>query len=278
VDAGHAATALKPLYDDPAVAPAYQLRYDWTAWSSEGAELPGGLSEVLGGIEPAWEDDGLRVLETRCSRQLVQVLFSVKPTVSPVFCAARAKGRLQYALRKAGHATLLQRKLSLRSVGENATNDVRQYILSQVDKETEYEAELAEFTRSDESVRLAAPTETRSSRYWYNLHLVLVTEERYCIRDLDRLRKLQECALRIARKKGYAIAQLAVLPDHLHVALRGNIAQSPQAIAWAFQNNLAYALGQCRIWQDTYYVGTFGEYGMGAIRRCVAKKEGQGQP
>ena len=57
------------------------------------------------------------------------------------------------------------------------------------------------------------------------------------------------------------------MPDHLHVALRGNIEQSPHEIALAFQNNLAYALGRGKIWQDTYYVGTFGEYNMRAIRR-----------
>ena len=50
------------------------------------------------------------------------------------------------------------------------------------------------------------------------------------------------------------------------MSLRGNIGQSPADIAWAFQNNLAYILGQVRVWQDTYYVGTFGEYDMNAIR------------
>ena len=39
-----------------------------------------------------------------------------------------------------------------------------------------------------------------------------------------------------------------------------------QEVALAFQNNLAYALGQARIWADTYYVGTFGEYDMSAVR------------
>jgi REP element-mobilizing transposase RayT len=57
------------------------------------------------------------------------------------------------------------------------------------------------------------------------------------------------------------------MPDHLHAAIRGNIKQSPQEIALAFQNNLAYIMGQVRLWTPTYYVGTFGEYDMWAIRR-----------
>jgi hypothetical protein len=60
--------------------------------------------------------------------------------------------------------------------------------------------------------------------------------------------------------------------DHLHLALRGNVRQSPEEIALTFQNNLAYALGQLRIWADSYYSGTFGEYDMWAIRRNVSPR------
>ncbi len=67
-------------------------------------------------------------------------------------------------------------------------------------------------------------------------------------------------------KKGYQVSGLSVAPEHVHVALRGNIEHSPEAIALAFQNNLAYALGQVRVWQYTYYVATFREYDMNAVR------------
>jgi len=74
-------------------------------------------------------------------------------------------------------------------------------------------------------------------------------------------------SFRIAEHKGYKISRLSVMPDHLHAALRGNIEHSPQEIALAFQNNLAYAMGQVRQWACTFYAGTFGEYDMWAIRR-----------
>ena len=57
------------------------------------------------------------------------------------------------------------------------------------------------------------------------------------------------------------------MPDHVHLALRGNIEQSPEEIALAVMNNLAYAFGQNPIWQASYYVATFSEYDMGAVRR-----------
>lgn len=90
--------------------------------------------------------------------------------------------------------------------------------------------------------------------------------ERWRNGDPTWLGKIRDQSRRIAEKKGHAISRLSVVPDHVHMSLRGNIGQSPADIAWAFQNNLAYILGQVRVWQDTYYVGTFGEYDMNAIR------------
>ena len=77
---------------------------------------------------------------------------------------------------------------------------------------------------------------------------------------------LRDWSFWIAEKKEYRISRLSVMPD-LHVSLCGNIEHSPRQIALAFQNNLAFALGQVRIWADTFYAGTFGEYDMWAIRR-----------
>ena len=42
------------------------------------------------------------------------------------------------------------------------------------------------------------------------------------------------------------------MPDHLHLALRGNIEQCLEEIALAMMNNLAYAFGQNPIWQSSY--------------------------
>jgi hypothetical protein len=60
------------------------------------------------------------------------------------------------------------------------------------------------------------------------------------------------------------------MPDHVHMALRGNIARSPEEIALAFQNGLAHTAG-CRAWQDGYYAGTFSEYDLDVIRRIAGK-------
>ena len=123
------------------------------------------------------------------------------------------------------------------------------------------------FIVDNDGVNLAEPSETTSGRYWYNLHLVLVVAGRQPIVDQQQLATIRNRSFQIANKKGHRIRALAVMPDHLHVALRGNVEHSPQEIALTFQNNLAYALGQREVWNRHYYVGTFGEYNMNAIRR-----------
>jgi len=267
----------EPLYDGRNVEPAYQLRYDWTGWASTRGAFPQEMEEVIASLRQSWEADGVRVLESACSDGQVQILCSVKPQVAPTLFVARLKGRLQHALRTRGLAVPFSRKLAMRSIGDNSTADVEQYILKQVGKERladpRFREVLRQFTVTDPSVDLSVPTETLSGRYWYNLHLVLVAAERFRIADAVWLGRIRDQSVRIARKKGHAISRLAVMPDHLHIALRGSVEHSPQDIALAFQNNLAYALGQCRVWQDTYYVGTFSQYDMGALRWSVRKHE-----
>jgi REP element-mobilizing transposase RayT len=263
----------QPLYGAGSVHPAFELRYSWTAWPSQPPfQADAG---VLDEIKPLWEDDGMRMLDRYWAEDKVQLTFSATPQVSPVFLAGRAKGRLQHAIRKTTRGFPgFSRKVSVCSVGHNSREDVEAYIASQVDTARfavpSLRALLAEFTVVCKDVDLSVPTETAHGRYAYNLHLVLVTAERYWVVDRARLTTLRDTSFRIAEKKGHRISRLSVMPDHLHVSLRGNIQHSPQEIALAFQNNLAYALGQVKLWADTYYVGTFGDYDMWAIRRNVS--------
>ncbi len=131
---------------------------------------------------------------------------------------------------------------------------------------------MEEFTVCCPEVDLKQPSESLHGRYWYNLHVVLVAAKRDRITDRKNLATIRDGCFRIAAKKGHAIARLALVPDHLHLALRGNIEQSPQEIALGFQNNVAYLLGQVRIWDDGFYTGTFSEYDFGAIRAAIRRE------
>ena len=206
----------QPLYSADNVNPAYELRYSWTGWPAC-PPLPVDTSVLLD-LKPLWEGDGMRLLEHRCSEEMIQLTFSAQPAVSPVFLAGRTKGRLQHALRKAAsNFTGFSRKVSVNTVGHNCREDVEAYIASQVDAECFADSSfcdlLKEFTTICEDVDLSLPTESQHGRYWYNLHLVLVTAERHRLVDRQRLATLHDFSFRIAERKGYKISRISVMPD-----------------------------------------------------------------
>ncbi len=260
----------QPYYEADSATPCYKLRYGWAGWPTSGTRFPREMEHHLSSPADGSEKDGLRLLESRFSPESVLMTLSVKPSVAPKFFTGRVKGRLQHALMKAGLGVKFSRKLAMQSIGENHREDVEAYISNQIARESWADPRiiqvLAPLTVTNPSVDLSAPTETASGRYWYNLHLVLVTEERWRNSEATWLAKIRDQSFRIADKKGHGISRLSVMPDHLHFSLRGNIEHSPEQIALAFQNNLAFFLGQARVWRDTYYVGTFGEYDMNAVR------------
>ena len=145
------------------------------------------------------------------------------------------------------------RKVSVYTVGHNCREDVEAYIASQVDAarfaDPAFPDLMKEFTTICGDVDLSLPTESVHGRtgttftWFWSPHsgIGLSTATAF---DVAR-RFFQD-----RRERGYKISRLSVMPDHLHVSLRGNIRHSPQDIALGFQNNLAYALGQVRIWAD----------------------------
>ncbi len=258
------------LYRPSNLHPAYQLRYGWTGWPSQAPFPSDLLTRVLPEITPEWEIDGLRLLEAALTPEQIQLTISTKPQVDPVTLAGRVKGRIQHHCRRKGTPIEFSRKLAVRSLGDPTRASVEAYIRNQVPKEALADERMREiltsFTVVQPQVDLSKPTETNSGRYWYNLHIVLVVGERYRIGEAATLAKIRDTTLRICVMKGYGASALAVLPDHLHLAIRGTIAQSPEEIALSFLNNLAYVLDQRPWWVAGYYAGTFGEYGMAAVR------------
>lgn len=260
----------QPHYLAEDIDPNYRLYYDWTGWPSK-TSLPAEPDDpFFDALADQWEGDGIRPLEWNWSSQQVQLCASVQPSVAPVTLAARLKGRLQHALRKAGTPVKFSRKLSVVTVGESSSQKVGTYIEGQVDREEFADPAFAEFleqfTVCNTAVDLSDATKTGSGRYWYNLHIVLVCRDRYRVTDEDSLTTLRDGSLKISEKKGHRIARLSVMPDHLHMALRGDVSQSPEEIALAYMNNLAHLMGQVLFFEPSYHVSTFGEYDMWAIR------------
>ncbi len=251
------------------IKPAYQLRYNWTGWPSSGSLPPLPSGEPWEAALAGWESDGVRFLECGEPSDSLQLVCSVRPDVSPELFTSRVKGRLQHAYRQAGTPVAFSRKVAFRGIGDNTSQAVLNYVRDQLNRadlaDPRYMESMRTHHHHDPECRLDEPVETERGRYWYNLHLVLVVAGRYRMGSEDMPPKIHDACLGTARKHGYYIAEMSVMPDHLHLALKGNPAESPECVALAFMNNTAYKLG-LMFWENGYYVGTFGEYTMRAVR------------
>jgi REP element-mobilizing transposase RayT len=258
-------------YSPATVRAAYHLRFTVTAWPASGC-IP--TIDVSGSIRPRWEADGLRLLESSRSDDRIQLAFSAKPTISPVLLGARVKGRLQHAWRAAEcEFDGFSRKVAVRALGENTITRIQRYIAGQVRSQRfaddRFQAQLQEFTLHDPVVALSRPTRSARGAYWYNLHVVLTLGRQQRITDPALLATIRDGCLTIARREGNPISSLAVMPDHLHLAIRGNILRTPEDIAIGFLNGLAEIMDRGKLWNDGFYVGTFSDFDFGAIRAKV---------
>ena len=231
--------SLQPYYEPNAVTPHYELRYGWAGWPTRGTRFPKEMECHLPGPAKSWEEDGLRLLETSFSPECVLMTFSVKPEVPPVLFTARVKGRLQYALAKAGLRVKFSRKVAMQWIGENHREDVEAYIANQIANESWADPRimevLAPFTVTNPEVDLSAPTETTSGRYWYNLHLVLVTEERWRNSEVPWLAKIRDQSYAIARRRGMGSRDCRSCRNTFTTRCVGTLSIRRSRLLWRFR-------------------------------------------
>ncbi len=262
---------MPPIYTAETIRLIHNLRYDWTGWLKDRhTAWPETLPAALNACRPLWEADGMKLDAWQPRNHQLQCLFTVQPQLSPAQCARLAKGRLQYALRRQGSPVVFRRNIGFRSLGDNTRNIVADYIKRQAGKsdyvDPRFKTWLEQFNRVAQDVDLAKPAATGHGRYWYGLHLVIVVRDRrFPMTRRETFAAVRDHCFRIAGDNVYQVAAVSVMPDHVHLALRGNIEHSPEEIALIYLNGLSTALGSNRCWSDECYVGTFSEYRVNQI-------------
>ena len=123
----------RPIYTPERARVVHALRYDWSGWLRDGV-FPAGTPDAVESCRADWLSDGLELDAFHVHGKQIQCLFGATPTVSPAFCAMRAKGRLQHALRLAGTPVAFRRTVSVRTLGENTRAIVGDYIGRQAKK------------------------------------------------------------------------------------------------------------------------------------------------
>jgi REP element-mobilizing transposase RayT len=263
-----------PLYTALTCKPAYQLNWSLSLFWTAPSPAP---EQWLPSLRTAVEPDGVRVLEHhRPDATVGHFLLSTKPDVTPAQAVRSVKGRLQYLLRE-HPPRAFRRNYRISSVGSARHEAIANYVRSQVSHhpmvDERVQQRLAAYQITCPEVDLAAPRRSSHGEFLHNLHLVLVHEGRWCeVRD-EILGRVQSMILRASRKKGHLLAEAGILPDHVHLALGCGVTEAPREVALGYLNNPAYAHGMKPVYRTGFYVGTFGAYDLGAIRRRLGEAE-----
>jgi len=254
---------MDPIYTRENCRLAYQLNWALSVFWHGPVEAGIWLADLQDATEP----DGVRVLEYRLKEaETGQFLVSTQPGVAPHDMVRCVKGRLQYLVR-CGRPKAFRRNYSFRSVGSAKRDVVEQYVARQHEHHRMADPEtqdlLGRFRIVRPEVDLSKPRVSSHSRFWYNLHVVLVNDGRFRETDEGTLDRLLDMILRVARARGHLLSRAAVLADHLHLALGCGPSEAPCDVVLAYMNNLAVAGGVRPIFRFSGYAGTFGEYDIG---------------
>ena len=259
----------QPIYTPANCNPAYQLNWSLAVfWKTKAPE-----SEWLDALEAALEKDNIHLLEHHFRQPSTsQFLLSTRPDAVPQDVIRLLKGRLQHLVRSQCPKAF-RRNYGMYSVGTAKQDVVDRYVASQLGHhrmaDPRVQEKLERFQYHAPDVDLVTPRHSSHGEFIYNLHLVLVNDERWTeIRD-SVLAETCEALPRISRKKGHLLSRAAVLADHVHLTLGAGLGESPEAIALCYLNNLAFVQDMRLVFQFGYYVGTFGTYDLGAIRQAL---------
>lgn len=255
----------EPFYTHENCRPSFQLNWSLALFWRAAAPTDLWLAELKTVLEP----DGVRVLSHHAPRERVsQFLVSTKPDVSPADIVRLVKGRLQYIVREECPKAFC-RNYFIMSIGPVTRDAVEEYVSSQLDHHTMADPRVQEMLKRYQlridGVDLSKINYSAHGEFIYSLHLVFVHGERWANVDERRLETANRMILRVSQKKGHRLSAIGAFADHTHIAIGCGVMEAPSEVALCYMNNLAYCQEMRRVYQYGYYVGTFGEYGWGAI-------------
>jgi REP element-mobilizing transposase RayT len=259
-----------PIYTAESCRFAYQLNWSLSIFSQQA--LPD-ASEWLPQLKSATEPDGVRVLEHRVKNNTThQFLLSTQPHVSPSQVIRSVKGRCQYLIR-AQIPQAFSRNYHLQSVGSAKRDAVQQYISSQTAHhrmaDDRVQKRLTELQFHTPAIELSTIRRSAHGQFVYNLHLVFVHRDRLSDVRPQYLEDIHTMLKRASTHHKHLLTDAGILSDHVHLAIGCDINESPQEVALSYLNNLAYTQGMKAAYQHGAYLGTFGDYDLGAIRQAL---------
>jgi REP element-mobilizing transposase RayT len=215
---------------------------------------------------------GQRVLQhKRASDDCSQFLISTDPFMAADEIVRGLKGRLQSLIRKEVPKAF-QRNYDVHSVGSTTRSKTEAYIRRQLVHHSvvpvgTHDVELADLQLENPNVDLGRFRFTSHGRYRCNLHLVFRMMDPLAVEEPQRLELLRSTIRKTAHRHCFLLSHIGLLKDHIHLVLGHSPDRSPASVCYSLMNNIAFTFGMQNVLWPSCYVGTIGEYDLGAVRK-----------
>jgi len=267
------------------VAWAYQLHYYLCfrthrrrpLFSSKAAHLIELVSEIC-----ARHD--YHLLECRPYPDQIRCLVSLQPAqpISKVLQTIKTNSSREFSEQFDLAKPVWARGFLAKSVGRMRIGAVRKY-LEQQSKHHGYDSRVLPPVYRYRASQPSALQATHAS-FELNHHLVLATCQRKGVFSSNLGRALSDYWLRVAARRGFAIDQISVVPDHVHLLVRTVPKMSIEECALLLMNNGQHFIGKNfpqrlveaginQLWEASAYAGTSGEFTTALIKAWLSTSE-----
>ena len=166
------------------------------------------------------EMNGLHLLEKDCQPDHVQLVLSLRPSQLISDALKKLKGRSSAAMCQEFGLTppLWARGYLARSAGRVRVQAVKRYLASQAEHHGYSKRALPPVFRF--TATKPEPLSTAHASFDLTHHLVLATHFRRGVFDSKTGEALVNYWIKVAARRGFAVDQATVLPDHVHLLVR----------------------------------------------------------
>ena len=222
------------------------------------------------------------LLEVQSDAAQVLCLLSLRPahTISKTLQIMKSNSARHIGIAKPVWA----RGYFARSVGRMRIAAVRQYLENQL----EHHGYNARMLPPVYRYRTRDPVKLTAAHCIFDLshHLVLATRKRKGVFNSQLGKCLSEYWLRVASARGFAIDQISVLPEHVHLIVRTVPSMSVEECALLLMNNGQYFIaknhpqvlvdvGLDQLWESSAYAGTCGDFTTAFVKAWLRRQGGR---
>ena len=259
-------TTPSPLFLPSNCSAAYQLSWSLSVFGKERLPSP---SECIDALRIEVAKDQLKILECEYRAPNVAMFFlSSQPSASPSQIVRSIKGRWQH-LSRATDRIEFRRNYRIDSVGDANAIVLDEYVAKQAAKhrmaDERVQAMFESMQYHNPNVDLGDIQRSSYGEFIYALQIVLESESGWNEVRSDVLKAYRGAVIGTCRKHQWRLARIGLLSNHLHLLIGPAMTDSPEGVALALMNNLAYTQGMKAILRWSYYAGGFGKKDRGSI-------------